>query len=147
MSFMEIYLKKMKYDIMNENVKKNNSLKLFLRSGKVTPSNPLMEYVTGENGNNSHIQTEVMISDLEDYEKYKTNGFQNQNKKFSPKNYTKSGLNSVTIDLDNTDNDNINKYGFHNAKIKTPHFKTINLTSNSSNNSEQVRQKKNIYKS
>lgn len=151
MTFMEIYLKKMKFELMNENNKKNNNLKLYLNNGKSLTPNPLIDYGDKDNCNmNSHVHTEVMVSDLEDYDKFKTNGFQclNNQKKNTYKNYTPSGLNSVTIDLDNSEGDNLNKYGFHNTKIKTPHFKTINIGSNNNDytNANLTKQKKIFYK-
>lgn len=126
LTMLEIYLKKFKNNIISET--------------SIAPTVTLNPFDTNEN----HMRTEVIVSDLEDYDKvWKSNGFKEPvlGKK---KNYTGSGLNSVTIDLDSSENEtSLGKYGFHNNKVKTPHFKTINLTASSNEGSKN---KKLIYK-
>ena len=132
LNYMEIYLKKMKYEIKNNNFEQTNKMDDCLIKPEIINNNEqfLDCLIINETCDYQpqHIKTEVMISDLEDYDnmRMKSNGCV---KKSTLNNMVSSQMNLVTIDLEsqnllNSKTNNIN-YG-NNVKLKQP--KMLNLT-------------------
>ena len=138
-SLMEIYLKKMKYEIMNDTFQKTTKKNNCIIKQQITNNNNNEHFIDYLIMNEppeeqQHVKTEVMVSDLEDYEnvRMKSNGFVKKN---TLNNIIPSQTNSVTIDLENKSlfngksNNNSNNY---NVKLKQP--KMFNLTMRTNNN-------------
>ena len=133
---IEIYLKKMKYEIKNKNFEQTNRTGDCLIKAEIINNNEqfidcLMMNETCEE-QPQHIKTEVMVSDLEDYDnvRMKSNGFVKKN---TLNNMVSSQMNLVTIDLENQNllnskNNNIN-FG-HNVKLKQPKIFNISMRTN-----------------
>ena len=148
LNYMEIYLKKMKYEIKNNNFEQTNKMDDCLIKPEIINNNEqfLDCLIMNETCDYQpqHIKTEVMVSDLEDYDnmRMKSNGFMKKN---PLNNMVSSQMNLVTIDLEsqnllNSKNNNIN-FG-NNVKLKQS--KMLNLTmrtnfdgNNNSNNTSK----------
>jgi hypothetical protein len=132
LNYMEIYLKKMKYEIKNNNFEQTNKIdNCLIKSEIINNKEQFLDcLIINETCDYQpqHIKTEVMVSDLEDYDnmRMKSNGFVKNN---TLNNMVSSQMNLVTIDLEsqnflNSKNNNINSG--NNVKLKQP--KMLNLT-------------------